>query len=261
MFYFSVCRYTLCIYFCDRLVNVDLVASCITMQTEFPHVSNTQVDEVGASKSVVDKDTSSVALKLPRHLECPVDNVFLDVTKLTMPFLRATHHTPNMITTYALFSTIASLYFLNKYDIKKFLVLFNLGYLFDCMDGYYARKYKMSSKYGDLYEHARDNLGSIATIGFVYKLYKPIPLWSWITLGGLIYGNALHIGVQQKYLLETGVKRDMTESIDKLIHLVPKKAKASKLARYTRWFGPGTSVIGSTLLLAFLHYKKRGSLN
>jgi hypothetical protein len=195
--------------------------------------------------------------KLPRDLECPIDNIFLDISAATMPFLRKTRHTPNAITTYALLSTIASLFYMRKRNFPMFALLFNMGYLLDCMDGYFARKYRMTSKRGDIYEHIRDIGGALVTLGFAQKYYGPFPSWAWATLAGLVYGSMVHIGLQQKYLLETGVKREAKESIDKFIMLTPKKAKANKWLKLSRYFGSGTATVGSTLLLGYLHYQRK----
>lgn len=41
--------------------------------------------------------------------------------------------------------------YVEKYKIGT--ILYYIGYFFDCMDGNYARTYKMTSDFGDKYDH------------------------------------------------------------------------------------------------------------
>jgi len=46
------------------------------------------------------------------------------------------------------------LYEENQFALSAFSYL--ISYMFDCWDGYYARKYNMESKFGDYYDHVSD---------------------------------------------------------------------------------------------------------
>lgn len=234
----------------------------------------TRVQEAPSQSAVVEEGVVAVR-KLPRDLECPFDNVYLDISEKAMPFLHRTGHTPNLITTYALICTIVSLVKLKEGSYAWWAFLFNLGYVFDCMDGYYARTFKMGSRFGDVYEHVRDVGGGIATFVTVWALYRPAPWWLYVTFGGLAFGSMQHIGCQQKYIQEKRAEeleqqgreprpveklKEQKETLDNFVCLCPKRVPARRSLKWTRWLGAGTITVASTIMVGFLHYRKHKRL-
>lgn len=204
--------------------------------------------------------TNSSLRKLPRSLECPPDNVFLDISEKLLPFFRATGHTPNILTFYALICTYLCGYFLHKKDIVSFAIAFNAGYLFDCMDGMFARKYHMTSKFGDLFEHARDIIGNGILNIYIWHKYKAHITPNVMGVYGiLLAGTALHIGCQQKYLTEKAKERGekvSKESIDMFAKLCPKGLSP----KWTKWLGAGTYTLGFVGLVWYVHNKSKSRL-
>jgi phosphatidylglycerophosphate synthase len=109
--------------------------------------------------------------KIPCDLENPIDNVLYDLSDWMCPFFYKTGHTPNMITTYSLITGVLSCYFLWKGHILLFGIFYAISFFFDCMDGHFARKYNMTSKFGDMYDHIKDNIVALSIL-FVISLCK-----------------------------------------------------------------------------------------
>lgn len=192
--------------------------------------------------------------KLPTSLECPVDNKLLALANRTLPFFRSTKHTPNLITSYALICTIFSLVSLHKNRPMLFGVYFILGYFLDCVDGLYARKYNLSSKFGDVFEHSRDIIGGLTTFYAVYSKYRPIPVWYLCVVSSLLVLSGVHIGCQQRFQqsLSTSQSRER-ELIDLFTVLCPTN-KPKKWLKWTRWFGTGTFTLGFVASTLYLHF-------
>ena len=108
--------------------------------------------------------------KIPRELENPIYNFIVTLIDPLCPIFKKLHFTPNIITTLSLITGMFSAYFLYKSNVIVFSVLFLLSYIFDCMDGYYARKYDMVTRAGDIYDHIKDTLVLILVLTvFIYK--------------------------------------------------------------------------------------------
>ena len=107
--------------------------------------------------------------KLPFHLESPVDNAIMYIIEYIAPFVYSIGLTPNMITSLGNICTVFFVYFFleNRYFLSA--LFFFLAYVFDCLDGYIARSYNMTTKFGDLYDHTSDFLKMIA---YGYLLFK-----------------------------------------------------------------------------------------
>lgn len=183
---------------------------------------------------------------LPKHYECPIDWAIIDFCKTIAPFFRATSHTANLITFEGTLASIASLYYLRRHRLKEFAILHFVSYVLDCLDGHYARRYKMVSKFGEYFEHIKDIL---AACGYFYVLSTSFRLtWPAVALF-TIAGSGLisHMGHQQKYLGTSG------GFLDPLRHV----AKDIDDMKYTRWFGCGTFMLISILVPFLLQKEQR----
>src|SRR3989344_175000 len=94
--------------------------------------------------------------KIPREQENPIDNALIDLADKLCPLFKRLNFTPNGITTISLLFGLLSAFCLYKGRPLLFGLFYFISYFFDCMDGYYARKYEMSSKFGDMYDHIKD---------------------------------------------------------------------------------------------------------
>ena len=139
--------------------------------------------------------------KIDRKYEDFFDNIFIDITEYISPFLYATGHTPNILTTYSLLLGLLSSYFLYNDNLLVFVILYLIAYFFDCADGHFARKYKMSSKYGDLYDHGVDITKNITLfLVVIKKYYKHITIMNVLVLILFFIIMLAHLGCTQKII-------------------------------------------------------------
>jgi phosphatidylglycerophosphate synthase len=176
--------------------------------------------------------------KLLPSEEGPIDNIIYMGVERIAPVLKALNHTPNMITTYSLLFGLAAPYFLFKGQLLLFAVTTLISYFFDCVDGYYARKYEMTSKFGDLYDHFTD----VVTNGLVILVFF-IRYYQFITLSSFLYilvplliipfiFMGSYLGCQQKRY----DNKDIEESLDIFRLLCPN----DEAIHWTRYFSCGT---------------------
>lgn len=93
--------------------------------------------------------------KLENHHENHIDNLIYHIVEFLDPYFYKLNFTPNIITTLSLFTGLLSGYLLYKNNYLC-IPLHIISYILDCSDGYFARKYKMTSQFGDYYDHFSD---------------------------------------------------------------------------------------------------------
>ena len=187
--------------------------------------------------------------KIPREFENPIDDVLIDWADRLCGVLRATNHTPNMITTYSFVSALAAMWALWKGHIGWFAGLWALQYFWDCVDGHYARKYNMSSKFGDLYDHVTDLVSALGLGLVVISKYRP-GFWMYVLIAALGIPVFVHAGCQQKVHEQEQAEK---ESMDAFKNM----CKDPSWIRWTRFLGFGTFQFALIALVVYLHYQKR----
>ena len=154
-----------------------------------------------------------------------------------------------MITTYSFLSGLLSVYYLWHHQILAYVCLFTLSYLFDCMDGQFARQYKMTTRFSDLYDHVTDNIVVLLMVIVTMKRkQRPTPV---SLLVGCIIITALmsvSIGCQQR------LKRSNTER--ETLDLAQGACRDTKWIHWSRYFGPTTCNIVFMTACAYLMHKK-----
>jgi phosphatidylglycerophosphate synthase len=188
--------------------------------------------------------------KIPEIYENPIDNIFLDICENFSLFFKNTGHTPNIITTYSLFFGILSIYYLYINNFKLFALFFIISYFFDCLDGHFARKYNMVTKFGDYYDHFTDSLKGILLMYVVFLKYKNVISFNLLIIF-FIFSilTFLHIGCQQK--IYNSKYENMKESIDNFQQL----CKSEKWITTTRFFGSGTFIFLTIIGIFYLNSK------
>jgi phosphatidylglycerophosphate synthase len=181
--------------------------------------------------------------KLHPKYENPIDDVILNIIDGWCPTLKNLGFTPNVLTTISLVFGVLSVYYLSKDKFVIAAVLYSISYIFDCVDGHFARKYKMITKFGDYYDHISDVLVTIGLLYYIYKKCKPcvIPI---ILIGFL---STIHLGCQER-LYPSNESPSLSQwktwcPTDDTIH-------------YTKYFGCGTAVMVIISVLMYLEYKK-----
>jgi len=182
--------------------------------------------------------------KIPYELDNPIDNFMLSYCgDPLMDRLYKLGVTPNMITTVGNVFRGLSVYFLYSGRKELFLILYVVGYYFDCLDGHFARRYNMCSKFGDFYDHISDTTFYFFLIYYVFfnstlleSPYFTRVLTLFLIMGFLMF---IHIGCQQTYYGSSGVEyMDVCKSI----------CSNKDWLWWTRYFGCGTNIIFSASL-------------
>jgi phosphatidylglycerophosphate synthase len=192
-----------------------------------------------------------MAKKIPNHLDDPFDNIMNGLCDKLAPWFKQTGHTPNTITTYSLITGLLACYALYKNAIVPFLVLFVISYFFDCFDGYFARRYGMTSKFGDFYDHIKDAVVYIILIFIIFKKYRSVITPANVVIIAVLFILfTIHMGCQQTYYKHLN-KDAQSETID----AYQKMCRDKDDLKYTRFFGPGMMILFSAILIVWIWYK------
>jgi phosphatidylglycerophosphate synthase len=173
--------------------------------------------------------------KIPEEYENPVDVVLLKLVDKQLDFYKSLCLTPNMLTTFSLVSGLYSAFFIYKGQFIIASVLYMVSYYFDCADGKFARKFNMTSKFGDYYDHISD---VIKLIFIVYALYCTNPKYfsNVIVIAPLLL---LLLCIQMGYQ-EVIYDKDDSDSISVIKKLVEKDNNPERTIKYTKYFGSGS---------------------
>lgn len=191
--------------------------------------------------------------KIPEKLENPIDNFIYYFIEKVAPLFYTLGFTPNMITTLGNICTIISIYFFIKQQYYYSALFFFLSYFFDCLDGYVARSYNMTSQFGDFYDHISDMIKILSfLILFITTNYKLSLICIPIILIGFIL-CCMHVANQEIYY----GKPESSKTLQFISPLTSAKTKqeAYNNMLYTRYLGCGTNIILIMIIIAI--YKKR----
>lgn len=191
--------------------------------------------------------------KVAVNHENPLDAWILARTVRLLPVLRRTGHTPNAITTYSFLCGLASVACLRAGSMIGFVLLYAAAYVFDCLDGQFARHYGMTSAFGDWYDHATD-LTVYALVA--YTTYERCPPGRVGPGASLALTSAaavllVNIGGQQRLHREAQLERGEShepESLDAFRCLCPRIG----WVRWARFGGYATFNVVSVALVVHL---------
>lgn len=190
--------------------------------------------------------------KLQEHQENPIDNVMINLSEAASPWFKARGWTPNGITTLSVITMIAGLWAMWTRRPLPFLVLMTVSYFFDCLDGHFARKYEMVSKFGDYYDHVTDVVLFIVFWWIMRRKYWSVFDWSTtsgklLSIGSLLMlaMMGLHMGCQENIFKER-IRRmrkrfEHSETLD-VLGRVAKAIPGIDIA-YTKYFGIGSGYL------------------
>lgn len=196
--------------------------------------------------------------KVHPKYENPIDNVLIDLADILCPLFKRFSMTPNGITTLSLIFGIIAILCLIKGKYICFGISFFVSYFFDIMDGHYARKYKMTSKFGDMYDHAKDVI--VFTGIFAVFLYrnrmsakKQLVFLTVFTIL-LALAMCMHLGCQEKIYPK--------EESDTL-HFSKQLCMGNPYEhiRWTKYFGCGTFIVITILLIIYVERNRKNSEN
>ena len=189
----------------------------------------------------------------PKH-ENPIDILCVRFASAVSPSLYKMGATPNMITTFSLLASLYAVWNIYVGGRKKWFVIWAiLAYLFDCIDGHFARRYNMCTVFGDYYDHISDWVYFIALFYVAFwvrgftpagKKYKPYIIAA-LVLTGL--GAMLHMGFQEDIYAKKSESPTLNifKRISKTVCTV-----SAKCAETSRWFGVGTFIATTIFVVA-----------
>jgi phosphatidylglycerophosphate synthase len=195
------------------------------------------------------------AAKLEDHQENPIDFFFIRASDAAAPLFKRLGATPNIITTLSVIASVLAAWAVMQGGQKGWFVVWALlAYFFDCLDGHFARRYNMCSKFGDYYDHLTDWLyyGLLCYAAFCVRgLTRAAQPWWWLIYGAIAVGGmgmCWHFGCQESIY---AVKRQASATADSTCH-----AAAPTLSNFvgtcpdphqsvfwSRWMGCGTFTV------------------
>ena len=188
--------------------------------------------------------SEDIGIKIAPHLRNPIDNFFYDIIKVITPTFKKIHFTPNFITLLSLlFSLIGIFLFFKQQYLVLAAILFMVGYFCDCWDGYFARKYNMVSKTGDLFDHISDAIKYVLFIYVLFVIRKNNPhFYKYFTVIVI-----LTILVVVQTGCEERIYNKNEESIT--LKITQPFCPNTNIIHYTRFFGPGTLMVVLSIIM------------
>jgi len=188
--------------------------------------------------------------KISKDNEDHVDNILVALADRVCPIFKEMNYTANGITTLSLIMSIAAIYYLMRRDMTSFTAYYMVAYFFDVMDGYYARKYRIYSDFGDKYDHYKDIVVTSIIILITYDHYEatsyPVALCVMI---GLIALMTVYLGCHEK-IVDREVGSDILNNLGYM-----SKEKCVDNMPIIRLFGPGSVQIATILYIWYLSYQ------
>ncbi len=199
-----------------------------------------------------------VMRKISNEYENPIDDLLIELSDLISPFFFRLGFNPNGITFLSLITGVLSVYFLYNQKIILFAILFLASYFFDCLDGHFARKYDMVTKFGDLFDHYKDSFVAILLAVMLFYNYKnnKYILLAILLFIFLIVSSSIHMGCQQVLYNGIYTEDEYLDYLKKFLHELnfDTEEKCKDLIKTSRFFGAGTLNVGTIFIVIFLHY-------
>ena len=190
--------------------------------------------------------------KIDNHMENPIDDAILHLTDDICIYLNDNYGdivSPNILTTIGLILGVVCIYFLLEKMYLIAFIFFWLTYLFDCIDGHYARKYDMITEFGDYYDHIRD-IFIIFNVILIISIQLEDTYLRMIFLSLFLihfFFMLLHMGCQENNY--------QNENESPSLSMFKTLCFDKNLIQYTKFVGCGTIMLFLSLSILFLHIK------
>ena len=178
--------------------------------------------------------------KIADHYECPIDKHLLKFIGMHLDLYYKLGFTPNMVTTLSIIVGLLTGYEIFQGNFLAAAILWVIAYYFDCVDGKLARKYNMTTNFGDMYDHFSDAFKYIVVFYALFKSSKKRTTdrqWAYIAIA-VFFGilAMIHLGYQ-----ETVYDRKEESSFLNIYQiLVSFDYNPRRTIQYTKYFGCGT---------------------
>jgi phosphatidylglycerophosphate synthase len=178
--------------------------------------------------------------KITEDVENPIDNFIYIFVSYLAPHFHKWGFTPNMLTTISIAFTGIAVYSLLQHSFVLSAIFYSISYLFDCLDGYVARKYNMVTAFGDWYDHISDTLkvafycGTLLYINTkLFLLFFPISVYILCIVNyHMLYQEVLYDKKSESQTLQFFFQLMKHGNIS--------KSEAKTNMKYSRYFGCGT---------------------
>jgi len=189
--------------------------------------------------------------KISDNLDNPIDTFLYKIIDLHLEFYYKNNFTPNKITTLSLISGLLSGYAFYKDQYMISALLFLLSYYFDCVDGKFARKYNMVTKFGDIYDHISDvtKVGVLVLLMYYNSKNKLDNKFKKVIIPGIILYILLTLFLECQ---EKIYDKNESEIILQFNVFTPNQCKNN--IKYLRYFSPITIIIYITLVILLWRY-------
>ena len=201
------------------------------------------------------------AAKLNFHQENPIDQVFIRASNAASPLFKKLGATPNIITTLCVIASALAGMAVVRGKKVEFTLWALLSYFFDCLDGHFARRYNMCSKFGDYYDHLTDWIyyGLLFYTAFwVRGLKDDAQPYSWLIYSAIAVaslGMTWHVGCQESVY---AFKRESLPPSSECHYQPPTLSKFVGMCSnpeqnilVSRWFGCGTFIMLVIAIIVF----------
>lgn len=194
--------------------------------------------------------------KINEKYENPYDNLMINFSEKVSENFKKLNFTPNHLTTISLIFSLISAVFLYKINDKNkklyktlAIIFYLLSYFFDCLDGYYARKYDMVTSFGDKYDHYGDIIKHLIIYRIFYlKLSKTKFYIYTFIIGLLIIFMFVHLGCQEKYYTQTG--NGNGHFLENFKSFCPNNPE--KTMKFTKYFSCGTIILTTIIFMMLI---------
>ena len=182
-------------------------------------------------------------------------NNFIDDSILTYIVEPLTHGAykygikPNQLTYMGLVSAFIGIYYLTEHQLLPFIVFFSLSHVFDTWDGHLARTYKLTSTFGEYFDHISDTVKTVALF-YVLWIYYNLKNNKLIIIGTIVFLVLLQTFVGCQERISKHNKHSTTLSLQTLLcYKTP--VENIKILKY---FGPGSFILFCLVITTYLFY-------
>ena len=189
------------------------------------------------------------------QLECPADFYIYKFIDSHLDFIHRLGFTPNGITTLSILFGFLAAYQIWRDNLLVAGLCWFISYYFDCMDGKLARKYNMTTKFGDLYDHVGDFVKMVAVIVALFNSSsKRTTDKQWMFIGIiLLLGIIQYANMGYQECIYGKGHESPILNLSKFMFLFEKEPEkiSRKRIQYTKWMGCGSWNLCFALLIIF----------
>lgn len=184
-------------------------------------------------------------------LYCNIENIDQSIYKAGL--------TPNMLTTFGNIFTLITLYFIWHEHYVEAAFMFLFSYVFDCLDGYIARKYDMVTVFGDYYDHISDIVRYFSVLALLahknFSLFKQtiviVLLFTFLFLYHMYCQELLYDQSNDSPTL------DMIQYVIPSFFKLQTKEEAEQCIMKTKYFGNGSLVLVICMMIILYKFQNQ----